>query len=143
VSWCFPLDYLPDEDHTIDMPDRYDFLRGYRASFWTGPQLAWTDIYPDTLKPRHRAIFDEEPFVGGRDGSDLWHYGRILARVNFSGGLLSSDITLVNWPQIDYWLGSDATPGRLPALVGGRPRLRAGLAKDATVREPLRKGTPS
>jgi len=105
VSWCFPLDYMPDEDHTIDKPEDYDFWCGYRASFWPGPQLAWTDVYPDTLQPRHRAIFHEEPFFAGRDGSDLWHYRRILARENFSGGLLDSDITLVNWPQIDYWLG--------------------------------------
>ena len=87
------------------MPDGYEFWRGYRASFWPSLQLAWTDIYPDTLKPRHRAIFHEESYFGGRDGSDLWHYRRILARENFSGGLLSSDITLVNWPQVDYWLG--------------------------------------
>ena len=82
VSWCFSLE-----------------------------QLSWTDIYPDTLKPRHRAIFHEEPFFAGRDGSDLWHYRRILARENFSEGLLDSDITLVNWPQIDYWLGPLAGVG--------------------------------
>jgi FAD dependent oxidoreductase len=106
VSWCFPLDYVPNVDHTIEMPQDYDFWRGYRASFWPAPQLSWTDVYPDTLQPRHRAIFHEEPFFAGRDGSDLWHYRRILARKNFSEGLLDSDITLVNWPQIDYWLGS-------------------------------------
>jgi hypothetical protein len=105
VSWCFPLDYIPDEDHTIDRPEDYDFWRTNRASYWPGPQLSWTDVYPDTLQPRHRAIFHKEPFFAGRDGSDLWHYRRILARENFTGGLLASDITLVNWPQIDYWLG--------------------------------------
>ena len=46
VSWCFPLDYIPDEDHTIDQPDEYDFWRDYRASFWPGPQLSWTDPSP-------------------------------------------------------------------------------------------------
>jgi hypothetical protein len=105
VSWCFPLDYLPGEDHTIDKPEDYDFWRGHRSSFWPGPQLSWTDVYPDTLQPRQRAIFHEEPYFPGRDGSDLWHYRRILARENFSKVLLDSDITLVNWPQIDYWLG--------------------------------------
>lgn len=105
VSWCFPLDHIPGEDHTIDRPQDYDFWCGYRASFWPGPQLSWTDVYPDTLQPRQRAIFHEKPFFAGRDGSDLWHYRRILARENFSEGLLDSDITLVNWPQIDYWLG--------------------------------------
>jgi hypothetical protein len=105
VSWCFPLDHIPGEDHTIDKPKDYDFWRDYRASFWPGPLLSWTDVYPDTLQPRQRAIFHDEPFFAGRDGSDLWHYRRILARENFSESLLDSDITLVNWPQIDYWLG--------------------------------------
>src|SRR5215217_5964867 len=105
VSWCFPLDYMPGEDHTIDRPENYDFWRAYRASFWPGPQLSWTDVYPNTLQSRHRAIFHKESFFAGRDGSDLWHYRRILARENFSEGLLDSDIILVNWPQIDYWLG--------------------------------------
>lgn len=105
VSWCLPLDHMPGEDHTIDKPQDYDFWRGYRASFWPGPQLSWTDVYPDSLEPRRRAIFHEEPFFAGRDGSDLWHYRRMLARENFSEDLLESDITLVNWPQIDYWLG--------------------------------------
>ena len=95
------LDYMPGEDHTIDRPQDYDFWRDYRASFWPGPQLSWTDVYPDTYSPA-TAIFHEEPFFAGRDGSDLWHYRRILARENFSEGLLDSDITLVNWPQIDY-----------------------------------------
>ncbi|HWS79660.1 MAG TPA: FAD-dependent oxidoreductase [Rubrobacter sp.] len=104
VSWCFPLDYMPGEDHTIDRPEDYDYWRSYRPNFWPGPLLSWTDVYPDTLQTRQRAIFHEEPFFAGRDGSDLWHYRRILARENFSEGLLDSDITLVNWPQIDYWL---------------------------------------
>ena len=105
VSWCFPLDYIPGENHTIERPEDYDFWRGHRSNFWPGPQLSWTDVTPDTLQPRQRAIFHEDPFFAGRDGSDLWHYRRILARENFSEGLLDSDITLVNWPQIDYWLG--------------------------------------
>ena len=34
-SWCFALDYLPDEDHTIERPEEYDFWRGYQADFWS------------------------------------------------------------------------------------------------------------
>ncbi|MDQ3855630.1 MAG: FAD-dependent oxidoreductase, partial [Chloroflexota bacterium] len=42
ISWCFAMDYLPGEDHTIDRPAEYDFWRGYQAGFWPGPQLGWT-----------------------------------------------------------------------------------------------------
>ncbi len=105
VSWCFAMDYLPDEDHTIDQPEDYDFWRGYRADFWPGPQLGWVDCRPDTLEPRRRAIFHEQGFFEGRDGSDFWHYRRIFNREYYPEGMYPSDITLVNWPQIDYWLG--------------------------------------
>ncbi|TMC25127.1 MAG: FAD-dependent oxidoreductase, partial [Chloroflexi bacterium] len=36
---------------------------------------------------------------------DLWHYRRIFYRKHYPDGLYPSDITLVNWPQNDYWLG--------------------------------------
>lgn len=103
VSWCFALDYLPDEDHTIEQPEDYAFWRSYQADFWPAPQLSWTDVDPETLLTRHRAIFN-----GPSDrvhAEDFWHYRRIFYRQHYPQGLYPSDITLVNWPQIDYWLG--------------------------------------
>ncbi len=103
VSWCFALDYLPGEDHTIDRPEEYDFWRAYQAPFWPGPQLGWTDCNPQTLEPRHLAIFDGAPERA--DARDFWHYRRIFFRGHYPAGRYPSDITLVNWPAIDYWLG--------------------------------------
>jgi hypothetical protein len=36
---------------------------------------------------------------------DLWTFRRILYRGHYPPGRYASDITLVNWPQNDYWLG--------------------------------------
>ena len=105
VTWCFALDYLPGEDHTIDRPADYDFWRGYQADFWPGPQLGWRDLNPETLEPRTRAIFDSDSPPGPEGPRDFWHYRRIFCRQHYPEGLYPSDITLVNWPQIDYWLG--------------------------------------
>jgi hypothetical protein len=103
VSWCFAIDYLPDEDHTIERPADYDFWRGYRADFWPAPHLGWVDVSPDTLEPRTRMIFDGPT---EREYSfDFWHYRRIFFRGHYPPGRYASDITLVNWPQIDYWIG--------------------------------------
>jgi hypothetical protein len=96
---------------------------------------------------------------------DLWRFRRILARRNFAPGAFASDVTLVNWPQMDYWGGPvfevpDAaahlerarrlslsllhwlqTDGGLPGLrlrgdvVGDTPD---GLAKAAYIRESRR-----
>jgi len=61
VSWCFPLDYMPGEDHTIDRPQDYDFWRGYRASFWPatlldGPLLRHLAAPPPRDLPRRTLL---------------------------------------------------------------------------------------
>ncbi len=107
ISWCFAIDHLPGEDHTIDKPADYDFWREYQADFWPGKQLGWQDVHPITLETRNRGIFhSDRPPTGGFGGSpgDFWHYRRILYKGHYSPGAFPSDITLVNWPQIDYWL---------------------------------------
>lgn len=100
---CFAMDYLPGEDHTIDKPAEYAFWRDYRPQLrppWSGPLLSLTTTHPITLQDR---------FIGfdptGREPG-WWTYRRIAARANFLPGAYPSDITLVNWPQNDYWLGN-------------------------------------
>ncbi len=106
ITWCFALDYLPGQDHTIDRPAGYDFWRSYQADFWPGPQLGWKDVHPQTLETRHRGIFfgPQQERRGQKTPGDFWHYRRILYQGHFLPGFYASDITLVNWPQIDYWL---------------------------------------
>ncbi|MDQ3328319.1 MAG: FAD-dependent oxidoreductase [Chloroflexota bacterium] len=102
VSWCFAIDYLPGEDHTIERPEAFAFWKDYQAPFWPGPHLGWTDVDPPTLEARHMPIFSSP--LDGPDARDYWHYRRILYRGHYPEGVFPSDITLVNWPQIDYWL---------------------------------------
>jgi hypothetical protein len=102
---CFAVDYLAGEDHTIDRPAEYDFWRNYVPQLrpaWTGRLLSWSMSDPITLKNRN-ASFDP---TGRGAGLNLWLYRRIADRSNFRSGLYPSDITLVNWPQNDYWLGN-------------------------------------
>lgn len=106
VSWCFALDYLPGEDHTIDKPADYDFWKGYQADFWPGPQLGWVTSHPVTLKPFHNTLLPTDKIAPDGDVyNSLWLFRRIFYAGHCLDGLYPSDITLVNWPQIDYWLG--------------------------------------
>ncbi|MEV4539046.1 FAD-dependent oxidoreductase [Asanoa sp. NPDC049518] len=120
ISWCFAVDYRPGEDHTIDRPAGYEHWRTTVAPFWPGPQLSWTDVEPITLATRTRPIFRGRPDSAHAD--DLWHYRRILAARQLTDASFG-DITLVNWPQIDYWeaplLGVDDNT-RAAALEGAR-----------------------
>lgn len=105
---CFAIDWLPGEDHTIDRPEEYGFWRDYVPELrppWSGRLLDWSMSHPATLKPR--PLFFDPSLEHRREGMlNLWIYRRIAGRENFTPGLYNSDITLVNWPQNDYWLGN-------------------------------------
>jgi hypothetical protein len=101
ITWCLAADYLPGEDHTIDKPRDYERLKTLQLDCWPGPQLSWTLSDFVTHQPRERPLF-----VGPTDTDslyDLWHARRIAYRQNFEPGSYASDITLANWPQMDYW----------------------------------------
>jgi hypothetical protein len=102
LTWGFALDYLPGEDHTIAKPEGYDHFRKLKLPFWPGPQFGWTVSNHVTHQPLDRKLFigdTDEPYL-----FDLWHARRIAARRNFLPGAYPSDITIANWPQMDYWL---------------------------------------
>ncbi|RZL96068.1 MAG: FAD-dependent oxidoreductase [Variovorax sp.] len=101
ITWCLAAEYLPGEDHTIDKPRDYERLKALQLDCWPGPQLSWTLSDFVTHQPRERPLF-----VGPTDTDslyDLWHARRIAYRQNFLPGSYASDITLANWPQMDYW----------------------------------------
>ena len=163
VSACFAVDHLAGEDHTIPRPAGYD-PAPYSL---TAPDPRTNEAVARTLTPNPPG----DPALIGPDLADpsldkeLWLFRRIAARGNFAPGHLRSDITLVNWPQIDYTGGPvfgapdaprHATAARELSLgflhwlqtVAGLPGLRLrgdvvgdtpdGLAKALYVRESRR-----
>jgi hypothetical protein len=159
VTVCFVIEHRAGEDHTIERPPEYErFASGFS---WVAPD-------PQTLRPVERRFEpnpEEDPFTVGPDfddpdlDKDLWRFRRIAARGQFRPGAYRSDITLVNWPQVDYshapvldgddggartlsrsflyWMQTSGWPGlRLRGdVVGDTPD---GLAKAAYVRESRR-----
>ena len=120
ITWCFAADYMPGEDHTIDKPLDYERFKTLQIPTWPGPQFSWTLSDFATHKPRERPLF-----AGPTDAEslyDLWHARRIAWRKNFEPGSYASDITLANWPQMDYWD---------KPVVGVSPAEQAGALKDA------------
>ncbi|WP_447925705.1 FAD-dependent oxidoreductase [Georgenia muralis] len=113
VSVCFAIEHL-DGDHTIDRPEQYDYWRSYAPDFWGGNLLGWAAPHPRTLEVVERhfepnpgddalAVFADQSLNPG-DGN-LWTFRRIAAKDLFEPGTYPSDITLVNWPSIDYFDG--------------------------------------
>lgn len=105
-SCCFAMSYHEGEDWTIEKPDEYEFWKNFVPELsppWSGPLLSLTGLSPRTLAPVHYNFQpNREP---NRAFAGLWTYRRIRHLDNFVPGVFDSDITLVNYPQIDFLLG--------------------------------------
>ncbi|MBE1874133.1 FAD-dependent oxidoreductase [Myceligenerans sp. TRM 65318] len=113
LSVCFAVEHV-DGDHTIDRPERYDFWRSYAPAAWRGERLlSWTAPNPRTLALDERSFtpnpgddplrVDADQSRNAGDGN-LWLFRRIAARDLLEPGFRDSDLCLVNWPSIDYFL---------------------------------------
>ena len=114
ASVCFAVEHREGEDHTIDRPKSYDFWRDYQPNTWPTKLLSWTAPDPRTLEPVERQFIPNPDDAAQQISADqskdpgdkeLWTFRRIVARRTFVPGFLQSDVTLVNWPMIDYLEG--------------------------------------
>lgn len=105
ISWCFAVDYCPGEDHTIPQPEDYTLYHDLQLPGWPGPQLGWRDVYPHTLQARFKSLFEQEATPDGRDSFTFFSFRQIVAAHHYLANGFFQDVTLVNWPAIDYWLG--------------------------------------
>lgn len=113
LSVCYVVEHV-DGDHTIDRPERYDFWRDFAPAQWNGARLvSWEAPSPRTSAMQTRRFtpnpgddalaVDADQSRDAGDG-DLWTFRRIAARDLFQRGFYASDLCLVNWPSIDYFL---------------------------------------
>ncbi len=111
LTYCFAIDHLVGEDHTIDRPEMYDFWKSHTPKLeppWSGPLLSLAYSYPRNLVPKTLPFIPcgREEAAPVTEDLNLWLYRRIIHRGNFEAGAYKSDITLINWPQNDYMLGN-------------------------------------
>ena len=128
---CFAVDYVAGEDHTIDKPRDYAFWRDYVPAMkpaWPGKLLSWSMSNPVTLQPR-AVVFDPSAENNPPGALNLFIYRRIANKRNFTPGAYAGDISLINWPQNDYWLGNlhNNTPAEAAKHLEGGKQLSLSL----------------
>lgn len=104
---CFALGHEPGAHHTIDKPEEYATWRDYIPKMtpaWPGKLLSWSMTDPFSLK--RREVFFDPTLKAKNTGLNLWLYRRIVQTGIYQPGFCRGDVTLVNWPQNDYWLGN-------------------------------------
>jgi len=105
---CFALGYEEGADHTIERPREYGFWRDYVPALrpaWPARLLSWSMSDPISLKER-KVVFDPRMDESPAGQLNLWIYRRIIRKLNHEAGACREDVSLVNWPQNDYWLGN-------------------------------------
>ncbi len=128
---CFAVDHVAGEDHTIEKPRDYAFWRDYVPAMkpaWPGKLLSWSMSNPVTLQPR-AVMFDPTAENNPPGKLNLFIYRRIANTRNFTPGAYPGDVSLINWPQNDYWLGNlhNNTPAEATKHLEGGKQLSLSL----------------
>ena len=99
LTWVFAMGHDPEGSYVIEKPAQYERWRAYRPSFWPGPLFGFEILNPHTLEPRTLPLFSQ-------DGWDLFRYRQIVDPATFRPGTVPNPVTIVNWPQNDYFEGN-------------------------------------
>ncbi len=105
LTWCFPMafDPAPGANHVGDKPEHYDRWRDYAPKLtppWPGKMFSWTYAQPTTLEPIERVLFKSD---ATKDRRSFFDYRQIVTRDHFPEPIAPHEVSLVNWPQNDYW----------------------------------------
>lgn len=95
-TFCFAMDYLKGEDHTIDRPRDFDYWRNFMMA--TSREKSYRFLSFESEDSR-KIGFDPEARKG------FWTYRRIADRDLFKPGFYRGDLSIVNWPQNDFSFG--------------------------------------
>ncbi len=104
-TMCLAMDYVKGEDHTIDMPTNYKFWSELIPKMndpWSGKLLSLSYSDPKTLKPKELGFNPDGDITPNK--LNLWNYRKLINQNNFTKGFYQGDISIMNWPQNDYFL---------------------------------------
>ena len=110
-SSCFAISYHPNEEHVIEKPKNYEKWRNFKMPFFDEPWIGWKSVDPRTLDPLNFRFdpFDNKNPLSVRanqkdnpGSANLWTFRRIFAAYHHENPERYHDISLVNWPQLDY-----------------------------------------
>jgi len=107
LTWCMAMAHDEGSHRVIDKPAQYERWRAYKPDFWPGPHLGFEGLNPHTGGRRTLPLFSSEGYA-------LFPYRQIVDPDKFEphatgrGGSAANlhPVTIVNWPQNDYFVGS-------------------------------------
>lgn len=99
-TYVLAMEYREGENHIIEKPAMYDFWKEFHPDIWPDKYLSFYAPHPITKEKRKYTLFEEET------GFALWNYRRIYSKDQYHSLITTGDVTLMNWPNNDYFLGN-------------------------------------
>lgn len=102
ITWVAALEFEHGKSHIIPKPEEYGFFKDFITKY-NKSILSW---YGPSLNVESFREFDMFKW-GEKDGEPilpLWSYRRIICGDFYTKAV--NDVTLLNWPQNDYFLGN-------------------------------------
>ena len=99
-TYVLGVEYRQGEHHTIPEPEMYSFWKEFKPEIWPDYYLSFFAPHPITKEKREYTLFRE------KTGFPLWEYRRSFDRQQFNTPVDAGDVSLLNWPQSDYFLGN-------------------------------------
>jgi hypothetical protein len=96
LTWCYALAHDEGSNRIIDKPTSYDRWKTYGPAFWPGPLLGFDVLHAHTGEPRKLPLFSSDWYA-------LFPYRQIVRPEIFEPGYAPHPVTIVNWPQNDYF----------------------------------------
>lgn len=108
VTWVLAASYDPEEkeDYTIEKPAMYDYFKSLKMPYDDYPILSMFGPDSSTGKAKEFGFFENEYGKNGNKLFGLWNYRRVINKAHFKDGYYPYDVTLINWPQNDYYLNN-------------------------------------
>jgi len=129
ITWIFAMAHDEGSNRVIDKPEQYERWRAFKPAFWPGQLLGFNDINPHTGQPRYLPMFGgaRQPWYNGDFG--LFSYRQIVDPKIFREGTVPHPVTIVNWPQNDYFIDSiiDVDPADFKSRLNDAKQLSLSL----------------
>ena len=104
ITWVAAVSYHEGEDHTIEKPQMYDYFRNLKMPYDNYNVFSMYGEDSSTGKAKEFGFWNDEVGVNGEKLFGLFTYRRITTKHHFKDNYEPVDITLINWPQNDYFM---------------------------------------
>ncbi len=108
LTWCFAMGHADGTDHRIAKPAQYDKWRTWKPDFWPGPLLGFQVLHAHTGEEIELPLYPRDP----DDWYALFPYRQIVNPATRKKKM--NPVTVVNWPQNDYFEASIIDVDPLP-----------------------------